>query len=151
MTGSRRVLLEHSYYQGETVLGVQRLDSNAWDFWLDRTHGIAYARLTMLGHTTPAELQAVLDRLAGDKLRGLILDLRWCPGGYFNESVQVAQLLLPRDRIVATVPKRVAAGGIHGRGGTAAPWVSRACAGQRRDFRAAEMVAAAIQDHKGAA
>jgi carboxyl-terminal processing protease len=39
-------------------------------------------------------------------LRGLILDLRWCPGGYLDDSRDVADLFLPRTAPNATVRYR---------------------------------------------
>lgn len=103
---AQRVVLDHADYRGETVLGVRRRDNNAWDYWLDRAAGIAYARISVLGHTTPAELADLLDALETEKIRGLVLDLRWCPGGYLNESILVAQLFLPRNAPIATVTNR---------------------------------------------
>ena len=38
-------------------------------------------------------------------MRGLILDLRWCPGGYLTESADVARLFLAKC-VVATIKSR---------------------------------------------
>src|SRR5262249_58851975 len=92
----------------------------------------------------------VLAGLAERKVRGLILDLRWCPGGYLNEAVEVADLFLGAG-VVATVKSR-------GREDT----VYRSTDGGKfRDCPVvvlvngetsggAELIAAALQDHKRA-
>jgi C-terminal processing protease CtpA/Prc len=89
------VILRAEAYRPETVLGVSRSpEDNSWDYFLDREHGIAQVRLAGLDLDTPKELVDVLDRLVKANLRGLILDLRWCPGGFLEPSRDVADVFL---------------------------------------------------------
>ncbi len=62
--------------------------------------------LGSLGKGCAHDLGEVLNRLREDGLHGLVLDLRWCPGGYLTEAVDVASLFL-RDGMIATVKTRV--------------------------------------------
>ena len=102
----RTVTLERGPFQTETVLGVTRQTDNSWDFWVDRPQRIAQVRLASLAQGTSRELAQVLASLEAEtSLGGLILDLRWCPGGLLNESVEVAQLFLD-DGVIATVKAR---------------------------------------------
>jgi carboxyl-terminal processing protease len=102
----RTVTLERGPFQTETVLGVTRQTDNRWDFWVDRRQRIAQVRLASLAQGTSRELAQVLTSLETEtSLGGLILDLRWCPGGLLNESVEVAQLFL-EDGVIATVKSR---------------------------------------------
>src|SRR5262249_15180218 len=89
-------------------------------------------------------------QLQADGLRGLILDLRWCPGGALDESVSVADLLLG-DCTIATTQWRNA---------RLQEFISQK-AGSFLDFPVvvlvngetsggAELIAAALQDNKRA-
>ena len=98
------VRLDHQRQRPESVLGVVRSDDNSWDYFLDHKRGIAQVRLSGLNRGTAEELREVLTRLEDD-VRGLILDLRWCPGGYLDEAIGVAGLFLG-DKIIATVRGR---------------------------------------------
>jgi carboxyl-terminal processing protease len=97
--------LERRDFWPETVLGVIRLEDNSWDYWLDREHRIAQVRIAQIAKGTPLEVRQVVGRLQAHGLRGLILDLRWCPGGYLREAVNVAALFLG-ECTVATVTSR---------------------------------------------
>jgi carboxyl-terminal processing protease len=101
----RRVTLEPSPDRPEGVHGVVRRDDNRWDFLADRAGKIAHVRVGPLGRGTARELADVLERLEQDEVRGLVLDLRWCPGGYLDEAVAVAGLFLD-DGVLATVRGR---------------------------------------------
>src|SRR5262249_29185853 len=79
------VSLEHQTRRPESVLGVRRGDDNSWDYLLDRSSRVAHVRLAALNRGTAEELREVLGRLE-EEARGLILDLRWCPGGFLDEA-----------------------------------------------------------------
>ena len=79
-------LLRESFYP-ESVQGVTRDVNNAWGYWVDAKKGIAHVRIVALGKYTAVELERVMERLERDGLHGLILDLRWCPGGYLDQAV----------------------------------------------------------------
>ncbi|MCR6684751.1 S41 family peptidase [Pseudoxanthomonas sp.] len=65
--------------------------------------GYAYVRLSTFQADTGTDFRQHLDRLqAGDRLRGLVLDLRSNPGGLLTAAVQVADELLERGGIVST-------------------------------------------------
>src|SRR5262249_38898177 len=101
----RRVTLAPRAFRAETVFGVSREKDNSWNYFLDTKQRIAHIRLGALKHGTAAELQEVLDKLQKAGMRGLLLDLRWCPGGLLDEAVDVASLLVG-DRTIATIDYR---------------------------------------------
>lgn len=84
-----------------TVEGVRRDARGRWDFWLDSEAKIAYARISQLGENTVGELDKALAELGRDSLKGLVLDLRWCPGGSLGASVDLCKLFLSNGAIVA--------------------------------------------------
>lgn len=99
------VSIEAESFRGETVLGVMRQENNQWDYLLDRKNRIAHVRIAQLARGTGDELAQALSILHAQGTRGLILDLRWCPGGFLNEAVIIAQLFVGSAR-VATVKSR---------------------------------------------
>lgn len=103
--GVRKVVLERKSFRPETILGVRRRDDNSWDYMLDRKNRIAHIRIGAVGNGTALEFRNLLTALESDGVRGVLLDLRWCPGGYLRESVNVASLLLG-ECTVATIKSR---------------------------------------------
>jgi C-terminal peptidase prc len=101
----RKLTLERRDFVPETVLGVARQADNSWQYLADRPHQIAHVRIAGLGNGTALEVRQVVGTLREGGLRGLILDLRWCPGGYLREAVNVAALFLG-DCTVATIKNR---------------------------------------------
>src|SRR5262245_9666576 len=98
------VVLEFQSGRPESVLGVIRNDNNSWDYLLDRTNKIAHVRIACLNRHTAEDLRDILTR-DEEELHGLILDLRWCPGGFLDEALGVAGLFLG-DVKLATVKSR---------------------------------------------
>jgi carboxyl-terminal processing protease len=147
----RKLTLTRGSFEPETVQGVRRNDDNSWDYWADRERGIAQVRVVALAKHTAGELERALGRLEDGSLRGLILDLRWCPGGYLTPSVEAAGLFL-ENGVVARIKSR-----------SEPEAVQEARGGGRKFLRfpivvlvngettgGGELIAAALQDHKRA-
>jgi carboxyl-terminal processing protease len=101
----RRITLAPRSFRAETVFGVNRGIDNSWNYFVDRKEKIAHIRVGTLKQGTAADLQEVLDKLQKAGMRGLVLDLRWCPGGLLDEAVDVASLFVG-DRTIATINYR---------------------------------------------
>jgi carboxyl-terminal processing protease len=91
---SWKARLKPENFHQETVLGVMRGLDNSWDYFLDHQRRIAHVRIGFLDNGTAAELARVLSGLTAADMRGLILDLRWSPGGYLHEALQAADLFV---------------------------------------------------------
>ena len=61
---------------------------------------IAYINITQFSERTEKELSPVLQSLAEEKARGIILDLRGNPGGLLDTVVDVASYFLPEGTVV---------------------------------------------------
>lgn len=86
-----------------TVKGVRRAENGDWDCWADKDLNIAYLRVTGFTDNTVEELATVLSKLSKEKMRALIIDLRFNPGGPLRAAVDMCDLLLPPGRrIVST-------------------------------------------------
>jgi len=70
---------------------------------------IGYVRLVQFGEKTSDELQKALKKLKSQGMQGLILDLRWNPGGLLEQAVDVCEKFLPRGQLVVTTEGRNAA------------------------------------------
>lgn len=148
--GVQKVRLTRARFKPETVLGVRRKPDNFWDYYLDEKKKIAHIRVMALGRGTGEELRQVVGRLEDGGLRGLVLDLRWCPGGYLNEAVEVADLFLG-EGVVATVTARGKEQSVYrsaemGKAGNF-PLVVLV---NGKTMGGGELIAAALQDHKRA-
>jgi carboxyl-terminal processing protease len=134
----------------DTVLGDRRGSDGKWDFMLAPKQRIGYVRLTAFSSDTAAELQRVLKQLQTDKLRGLILDLRFNPGGLLNAGIEVSDLFVSEGRIVSTKgrnsPERAWDATKEGTF-TGFPMVVLV---NRFSASSSEIVAACLQDHKRA-
>jgi carboxyl-terminal processing protease len=63
---------------------------------------VAYLRLRSMSHTTLKRLDAELSALSSRSPAGLLLDVRGCPGGLLDVTVDVADRFLPKgDRIIS--------------------------------------------------
>src|SRR5262249_46642147 len=78
-----------------------------WDFVYDKENKIAYVRLLEFDEPTAGALQKVLNDLAEQGVRGLILDLRGNPGGLLTGAVEISDMFLSEGRIVSTRGRHV--------------------------------------------
>jgi carboxyl-terminal processing protease len=101
----RQLAVEPENFRPESVLGVHRKADNSWSYWIPGQDRVAHVRLANLATGSYQELHQVIESLQQEGLRGLILDLRWCPGGYLKESEYAAGLFLAHGTI-ATVVER---------------------------------------------
>ncbi len=69
--------------------------------------GTGYIRLQEFSETSDDELGAALERLKGDGLRRLILDLRDNPGGPLDQAIAVASRFLKRGQMIVYTKGRV--------------------------------------------
>jgi len=61
---------------------------------IDRNVG--YVRISQFGEKTARELRAAIRKLKDNGMRGMILDLRWNPGGLLDQAVEVASVFVPK-------------------------------------------------------
>lgn len=76
---------------------------------LELEPGIGYIRLRQFQEQTPADLEAALEKFVrnGEKLQGLVLDLRNDPGGLLTAAVEVTEKFLEDGKLVVYTEGRV--------------------------------------------
>ena len=75
------------------------------EFPLDENK-IGYLRITQFTEKTSGELESALGKLKRQGMQGLIIDLRWNPGGLLEQAVEVCQKFLPRGQLVVSTEGR---------------------------------------------
>ncbi len=91
----------------ETVASHQRRPDGAWDFMIDEKARIGYVRLTSFSGHTGDELKAALEQLMQENMKGLVLDLRFNPGGLLTTAIEVCDMFLSAGKIVSTEGRNV--------------------------------------------
>jgi carboxyl-terminal processing protease len=89
----------------QPLRGWRRKLDGQWDWMIDPANRIGYIRLTTFTETSGPDLDAILTRLEKDGLNGLVLDLRYNPGGYLNSAAEVADLFVSQGVIVKSTPR----------------------------------------------
>lgn len=97
----------------KSVRGLRRNADSTFDYWIDPERNIAYVRLTQFGTRTAEEFRSVLTELEKQGARGLILDLRFNPGGLLEAAVQVSDTLLDGGRQIVSIKGRVVSEKVH--------------------------------------
>jgi carboxyl-terminal processing protease len=88
-----------------TIRGRQRTEEGKWQNMVDEQERIGYVRLTNFAEKTASELEESLNSLEAAGMRGLILDLRFNSGGFFESAVEVSDEFLDEGLIVITRPR----------------------------------------------
>jgi len=85
-----------------TVKGFKRDPQNRWDYWVSENPKIAYVRITQFTSDTFAKLKEATDKVLPEGMQGLILDLRFNPGGRLDQAKDVVDLFVRQGVIVRT-------------------------------------------------
>jgi len=81
-----------------------KIESVPYAFMID---DIGYIRVQNFARTTRDELKEKLDELTAAGMRGLVLDLRFNPGGLLDAAQAVSELFLPRDELIVFTKGRL--------------------------------------------
>ncbi|MBA4066344.1 MAG: hypothetical protein C0501_22040 [Isosphaera sp.] len=93
-------------YTPESAFGVFRTADGGWDCMLDRKYKIGYLRLGTVELGLDKRVDELLADLDKRGCRALVLDLRWCPGGYVDPAAGIAGLFLKDDAVIAKMEYR---------------------------------------------
>jgi carboxyl-terminal processing protease len=103
MTGDlEEFTITRAIIEVQTIKGYKRGDGEHWDYFIDPDKKIAYVRLTSFTEASAADLRRAIDQLLKDGMKGLILDLRFDPGGILKTAVEVCDMFIEDGVIVQT-------------------------------------------------
>ncbi len=71
------------------------------------TNSIGYAYIAKFGENTPAEFRRIFHEQMKHKMKGYILDLRDNPGGLLLAATDIADVFLPKNKIIVSTKGRV--------------------------------------------
>ena len=146
-----RIKLVRAIIKVATVMGDHYHSDGTWEFMIDKKNKIGYIRLTHFSRRSTREMRVALETLKKQGMKGLILDLRFNPGGLLSQAISIADLFIESGRIVSTkgknTPERVWDATKTGTysGFPMAVLINRYSAS------ASEILSACLQDHKRAA
>jgi carboxyl-terminal processing protease len=110
--------------------------------------GIGYIRVASFEEKTTEQLRAAIEKLGGDRLSGLVLDLRGNPGGLVTAAVSMASLFLQPGTKIVTVRGRHVEEKSEVVPATATPYGFKlAILVNEKTASASEIVSGALQDH----
>ena len=103
MNGEKEeVTITRAIIEVQTVKGLKRDDKDQWVYFIDPDRKIAYVRLTSFTEASAADLKKVLDQLEKEGMKGLILDLRFNPGGILKTAIDICDMFIDSGIIVQT-------------------------------------------------
>ncbi len=101
-------LLEYSITRDkieiESIRGWTHKPEGGWDYWIDPEQRIGYVRLSQFIPQTADDLDAAIAQMQEDgPINGLILDLRFNPGGLLSSAIDITDRFILEGPIVSTV------------------------------------------------
>ncbi|MCA9075027.1 MAG: S41 family peptidase [Planctomycetaceae bacterium] len=149
-TEVEQITITREIIQLDTVTGDHHNADGAWDYFIDPEEQIAYIRISHFSRRTTDELRDAMKAVKEQDLRGLVLDLRFNPGGLLTAAVEVSDMFIEKGEIVST----------EGRNNPGQTWSAKrygtysgfpmAILVNRYSASASEIVSACLQDHKRA-
>ena len=88
--------------QLDTVMGYSYNDDGSWNYMYDKENKIGYIRLTHFTKRSAAEVRTALKALKRADMKGLILDLRFNPGGLLQAAIDICDMFIESGKIVST-------------------------------------------------
>ncbi|MFM7151056.1 MAG: S41 family peptidase [Gemmataceae bacterium] len=147
-----QVELTRARVEMESVVGAKRKGNDDWEYVIDPQHKVAYVRLTSFARNTYRDLENVIASLKRQGIKGLVLDLRFNPGGLLDVAIKVSDLFVDDGMIVSVRPR----GGslretrFNGRHEGSLLDFPMVCLVNGYSASGSEIVSAALQDHNRA-
>lgn len=135
----------------EGLVGHRRLADDMWDYLLDEKLGVYYVRVLDFHRADLAnELNLLLTKFEAQKIKGLVLDLRFAGSGLIDTAVGVADLFVDNGLIVEMRGRTSGTEKRMGRRTGSRLLFPMVCLVSGSNGTCPELVAACLQDHKRA-
>src|SRR5437588_2263731 len=86
-------------------MGHHRRANDEWDFFVDEKNKIGYIRLTQFVRKSGVEMAAAVKELEKAGVKGLVLDVRFNPGGLLTTATEITDLFIDDGLIVSIRPR----------------------------------------------
>ena len=98
----REFVLTRSKIKIYSVKGYQREPGGKWNYYIDPAAKIGYIRITQFGPDTAIEMDKAVQQMKSEGgISGLVLDLRFNPGGLLKAAVDVSNRFINEGTIVS--------------------------------------------------
>lgn len=134
----------------DSVKGDAYMPTGDWDFFIDKEQKIAYVRIEQFHDNTAEELERILQSLREQGMKGMVLDLRFNPGGLLTTAVKTCDLFVSEGVIVSTQARNAAPVVYEAHRPRTFEGFPVAVLINQRSASASEIVAACLQDHQRA-
>jgi carboxyl-terminal processing protease len=134
----------------ETVLGIKRKSDDNWEYIVDPDSKIGYIRLTSFARNSYRDMAKVMKDLKKQGLKGLVLDLRFDPGGLLDSACDISDMFIDDGVIVSIKPRVGKPHAFKGKAKEAGSGYSNfpmVCLVNGGSASGSEIVSACLQDH----
>ena len=133
-----------------TVQGDHNDAKGEWSYMIDDKEKIAYVWLSSFGRNSAEEMHDVLVKLQKDGMKGLILDMRFNPGGLLTAATAIADFFISNGVIVSTKGRNTEEQVVKAKKAGTFSGFPMVILVNRYSASASEIVSACLQDHKRA-
>jgi carboxyl-terminal processing protease len=133
-----------------TIKGYQRKRDNSWDYYCCDDPKVAYLRITQFTSETFDKLKETMEKLLAQGMKGLILDLRFNPGGRLDQAIEVVDLFVDEGEIVSTKGRNRPESNVDAHKAGTLPYFPMIVVVNEHSASAAEIVAGSLMDNKRA-
>lgn len=133
-----------------TVLGYDRRPDGSWDYFVDRATGIAYLRIGQFNEETLGNVERALRTITSEGAKGVIIDVRFNPGGRLDDAAKIADMFLDNGVIVSVKGRARPESQMMATPGDTIVHVPVAVLVNEESASASEILAGALQDHRRA-
>ena len=133
-----------------TVLGDHYNKDAQWEFMIDDKNKIGYIRLTHFSRHSAEELNKAIKQLQKSGMKGLVLDLRFNPGGLLSQAIQICDMFIDKGKIVSTKGRNTPERTWNATANGTLPQFPVAILVNHYSASASEILSACLQDHKRA-
>ncbi|HWE04735.1 MAG TPA: S41 family peptidase [Tepidisphaeraceae bacterium] len=125
-------------------------DADPWDYWVSKDPRIGYVRITQFTADTFDSLKKVMTKLIAEHMQGLILDVRFDPGGRLDQAKEVVNLFVSNGVIVSVKGRSRPQEITRAKPGEALPDFPMVVLANEHSASASEIVAGSLKDNKRA-
>jgi carboxyl-terminal processing protease len=133
-----------------TVKGYRRAMDGSWEWFASEDPKIAYIRVTQFTGETYGKLRAAISEASGKGMKGLIMDLRFNPGGRLESAGQILDMFIEKGVLVSTKGRSRPEDTLFATGKDVLPYFPMIVLINGSSASASEIVAGSLMDHKRA-